>query len=123
MSYTWRERLQRAKKRLKEALGLSEADWQFMQENIGDFCRESDEQVRTVEGERCNVDAVVEKMDETTFIEHCESVINDVMVKLKYKKGKKKKKSDSQEEGSDSQTEETESTEQEEVTEEKEIEN
>ena len=122
MSATWRERLQRAKKRLKEALGLSEADWQFMQENIGDFCRESDEQVRTVEGERCNVDAVVEKMDETTFIEHCESVINDVMVKLKYKKGRKKKKSEQEDEDDvDSNVEQYEA--EKESEEEKEIEN
>lgn len=81
-----------------ESLGLSEADWRFIQENMGDFCRESDEQIRAVEGESCNVDTVVDKMDEASFIELCESVIKDVMVRLKYKKGKKKKKVEEEEE-------------------------
>ena len=101
MSNTWRERVQRAKKRLMESLGLSEEDWQYYQDHIGNFCSESDSQVRLVYGENCNVDKVVEKMTESEFLDMSKEVIKDVFEKLGYKKKKKKKKPNEPEETDD----------------------
>jgi aspartate/tyrosine/aromatic aminotransferase len=38
MSLSWRERVARTKKRLMEALDLTQEDWDYIKENIGMFC-------------------------------------------------------------------------------------
>lgn len=91
MSYTWREMVKRKKKELKERLNLSQEEWDFIQNNIGEFCRESDEQVRLIYGDRCDVDKEVAGMTESRWMEMTEAVIRDVLARLKFKKKKKKK--------------------------------
>ena len=36
--------IRRKKKELRDRLKLSQEDWDFIQNNIGEFCKESDEQ-------------------------------------------------------------------------------
>lgn len=117
MSYSWREMIKRKKKELKEKLKLSEADWSFIQDNIGEFCRESDAQIRLIYGENCNVDKVVEGMTDYEFMQMSEEVIKTILEKLKYKKKKKKKQKQSEE-----QTEEQKANQDEEEQQEQEIE-
>ena len=117
MSYSWREMIKRKKKELKEKLKLSEADWSFIQDNIGEFCRESDAQIRLIYGENCNVDKVVEGMTDYEFMQMSEEVIKTILEKLKYKKKKKKKQKQSEE-----QTEEQKANQDEQEQQEQEIE-
>lgn len=118
MSLSWRERLRRAKKRLSEQLGLSEADWQFIQDNIGAFCSKSDEQIREVlesEGRPLTqeeVDKLVEEMYESEFDEMARDILTEVLDALGYEIKKKPKKK------AKKQTEEEEETETEEDSEE-----
>jgi len=99
MSLTWRERLRRAKhkKSLMEKLGLTEEDWEFLEENILEFCRCADEQARLVEGQDCDVDKVEEEMDDWDFEEHTVEVLKEIFEKLGRKIGKKQKKKKKQE--------------------------
>ncbi len=115
MSLSWRERLRRAKKRLMEQLELQEADWEFIQENIGAFCSKSDEQIREVlesEGRPLTqeeVDKLVEEMYETEFDEMARDIITEVLDALGYeikKKPKKKAKRKQTEEEEETETEE-----------------
>lgn len=110
MSFNWREMIKRAyiKKELKEKLKLSEEDWNFIQDNIGEFCRESDAQVRLIYGDNCNVDDVVKNMTEYEFMEMSQEVLRKVLERLRYKKKKKKKQKEKEE-----QTDEEKSNEQE----------
>jgi len=129
LSLSWRERLRRAKKRLSEQLGLSEADWQFIQDNIGAFCSKSDEQIRAVlesEGRPLTqeeVDKLVEEMYESEFDEMTRDIITEVLDALGYeikKKPKKKAKRKQTEEEEETETEEEESEEVEDAEEQKE---
>ncbi len=115
MSLSWRERLRRAKKRLMEQLELQEADWEFIQENIGAFCSKSDEQIREVlesEGRPLTqeeVDKLVEEMYETEFDEMARDIITEVLDALGYeikKKPKKKAKRKQTEEEEETESEE-----------------
>jgi len=115
LSLSWRERLRRAKKRLSEQLGLSEADWEFIQDNIGAFCTKSDEQIRAVlesEGRPLTqeeVDKLVEEMYESEFDEMTRDIITEVLDALGYeikKKPKKKAKRKQTEEEEETETEE-----------------
>ena len=110
MSQSWREMIKRKKKELRKRLGLSEEDWDYIQNNIGEFCRESDEQIRLVYGDRCDVDKEVEAMTEWRFLEMSEEVIRAVLEKLKYKKKKKKQ---SKKQKSDQKTDEEKANEEE----------
>ena len=92
MSQTWREMIKRKKKELRDRLKLSQEDWDFIQNNIGEFCRESDEQVRLVYGDRCDIDKEVAGMTEYQFNQMTEEVIRVVLERLKHKKKKKKQK-------------------------------
>ncbi|MCP6727093.1 MAG: hypothetical protein KJI69_03655 [Patescibacteria group bacterium] len=114
MSLSWRERLRRAKKRLMEQLELQEADWEFIQENIGAFCSKSDEQIRAVlesEGRPLTqeeVDKLVEEMYESEFDEMTRDIITEVLDALGYeiKKKPKKKAKRKQTEEEETETEE-----------------
>ena len=113
MSLSWRERLQRAKKRLMEQLGLAQEDWDFIWDNIGAFCSKSDEQVREVlesEGRPLTqeeVDKLVENMFEDEFDEMCRDIIIEVFENFGYEIKKKQKKKQSKKE--EEETEETDS--------------
>jgi len=91
MSLTWRQRLRMAKKRMMEKLDLSEADWDQIWENIGDYCHESDAQLEAVYGEG-NPDELAEKQSDYDFEQMTADIIEKVMKKLGYKKKKAKKK-------------------------------
>jgi len=104
LSLSWRERLQRAKKRLMEQLGLSQEDWDFIWDNIGAFCSKSDEQVREVlesEGRPLTqeeVDKLVETMYQDEFDEMCRDIIIEVFENFGYEIKKKQKKKQSKKE-------------------------
>ena len=92
MSFGWRERLQRAKKRLMEQMGLSQEDWNHIWDNIGDYCHESDKQSKLVFGAKCDIDEEIAKLDEYDFDEMCRDIINKIMKQLGYIKEKERKK-------------------------------
>lgn len=92
MSYGWRERLQRAKKRLMEQMGLSQEDWVHIWDNIGDYCHESDKQAKLVFGSRSDIDKEIKQMEEYAFDEMCRDIIEQIMKKLGYIKVKERKK-------------------------------
>ena len=98
-----------------EQLELQEADWEFIQENIGAFCSKSDEQIREVlesEGRPLTqeeVDKLVEEMYETEFDEMARDIITEVLDALGYeikKKPKKKAKRKQTEEEEETESEE-----------------
>ncbi len=114
MSLSWRERLRRAKKRLSEQLELSQADWEFIWDNIGAFCTKSDEQIREVleaEGRPVNqeeIDKLVNELFESEFDEMTKDIIIEVLEQLGYeikKKPKKKAKKKQTEEEEETETE------------------
>ena len=119
MSQTWREMIKRKKKELRDRLKLSQEDWDFIQNNIGEFCRESDEQVRLVYGDRCDVDKEVAGMTEYQFLQMTEEVIRVVLERLKKKKKKKKQK---EKEKETEKTDEEKANQEEEEQQEKEVE-
>ena len=84
MSFGWRERLQRAKKRLMEKLDLTQEDWDHIWDNIGDYCHESDKQARLVFGRSADIDKEIEKMYDDDFDEMVEDIIKKIMKKLGY---------------------------------------
>lgn len=97
-----------------EQLELQEADWEFIQENIGAFCSKSDEQIRAVlesEGRPLTqeeVDKLVEEMYESEFDEMTRDIITEVLDALGYeiKKKPKKKAKRKQTEEEETETEE-----------------
>jgi len=115
LSLSWRERLQRAKKRLMEQLGLSQEDWDFIWDNIGAFCSKSDEQVREVlesEGRPLTqeeVDKLVETMYQDEFDEMCRDIIIEVFENFGYEIKKKQKQKKKQSKKEEEETEETDS--------------
>ena len=92
MSLSWRQMVKAKKKKIAEAMKLSEDEMNFVLDNIGEFCRESDEQIRVVYGDNCNVDKVVDNMNESMFMQMTVQVIKEVLEKMKAKKKKKKQK-------------------------------
>ena len=104
MSLKWRQRVKAKKKRLMELLDLSQEDWDYYNENITEFCRESDEQIRAVYGENVDVDKISEEMDDYNFVEMAKEILKQIFKKLKRKTGKKKSKKSEKE--SEEQTEE-----------------
>lgn len=99
MSYTWRERLRRAKSRILDRLDIEESEkekaWKYIWDNIGSFCRESDDQVRLVFGDKCNIDEEVERMYQSEFEEMATDIVEKILERLGYKikrKAKKKKR-------------------------------
>lgn len=111
MSLSWRERLQRAKTRLMEQLGLEQEDWNFIKENIGAFCEKSDEQVRQVlesdgkELTQQNIDELVENMYQDEFDEMCRDIILEVLKNFGYKIKKKQKEKEKESEDEDEEKE------------------
>lgn len=99
MSYSWRERLRRAKKHILDNLDIEESEkektWKYIWDNIGSFCKESDDQVRLVYGDRCNIDEEVERMFQSEFEEMASDIVLKILERLGYpikKKSKKKKR-------------------------------
>jgi len=92
MSLTWRQRLRMAKKRMMEKLDLTEADWQEIWDNIGDYCSESDSQLKVVYGDERDTDELAERQSEYDFEQMTADIIEKVMKKLGYIKEKEKKK-------------------------------
>lgn len=112
MSLSFRERMQRAKRKILERLDLTEEDWEFIWDNISSFCSKSDEQLKFVEGDACNVDAEIDAMYDDEFMEHVCDIIEEIFEKLGYikkkQRGKKKKKKESESEDEEEVDEETE---------------
>jgi ABC-type phosphate transport system auxiliary subunit len=77
---------------------LTDEEMNSVFENIGEYCRESDGQIRLVYGESCNVDRVVDNMPEWEKMQMTKEVIREVMEKLKAKKKKKQKETETEEE-------------------------
>jgi len=99
LSFTWRERLRRSKKRILDGLDIEESEkektWKYIWDNIGSFCKESDDQVRLVYGDRCNIDEEVERMFQSEFEQMASDIVLKILERLGYpikKKAKKKKK-------------------------------
>jgi len=100
MSLSWRDLVKRKRKQLQEEMKLSDEEMNSVFENMGEYCRESDGQIRLVYGENCNVDKVVDCMSEREAMQMTKEVIREVMEKLRAKK-KKKAKTDSKNEESE----------------------
>lgn len=130
MSYTWRERLRRAKSRILDRLDIEESEkekaWKYIWDNIGSFCRESDDQVRLVFGDKCNIDEEVERMYQSEFEEMATDIVEKILERLGYKikrKAKKKKrKTEETEQESDSDSDTDSDSDSEDVTQEQEVE-
>lgn len=103
MSLSWRELVKRKRKQLQEEMKLTDDEMNSVFENIGEYCRESDGQIRLVYGESCNVDRVVDEMHEHELMQMTKEVIREVMEKLKAKKKKKKKESEEETEQEEEQ--------------------
>ncbi len=96
MSFSWRERMKRSKKRLLDRLDIEESQkdevWKYIWDNIGSFCKESDDQVKLVFGDRCSIDEEVEKLYQDEFDEMASDIIEKVLEQLGFKIKKKSKK-------------------------------
>lgn len=108
MSFSWRERLKRAKKRLLDRLDIEESQkeevWKYIWDNIGSFCRESDNQAKLVFGDRCNIDEEIEKLYQDEFDEMASDIIEKVLEQLGYKIKRKSKKKKKKQEEKETQT-------------------
>jgi len=109
LSFSWRERLKRSKKRILDGLDIQESEkektWAFIWENIGSFCKESDDQVKVVFGDRCNIDEEVEKLFQDEFDEMAKDIVEKILERLGYDiKRKSKKKSKKKRIAQDGQT-------------------
>ncbi len=104
MSLSWRERVARTKKRLMEALDLTQEDWDYIKENIGMFCENSDEKMRAelrsrgIPETQENIDKLVEEMMEYQFVDMTKEIIEEIFEKLGYIKKKKRKKKQTEKE-------------------------
>lgn len=111
MSYSWRERLRRAKKHILDNLDIEDTEkektWKYIWDNIGSFCKESDDQVRLVYGDRCNIDEEVERMFQSEFEEMASDIVLKILERLGYpikKKAKKKRKTVDEQTGKEVET-------------------
>lgn len=95
MSLSWRDLVKRKRKQIQEEMKLTNEQMDSVFENIGEYCRESDGQIRLVYGENCNVDKVVDSMQEREAMQMTKEVIREVMERLQTKKKKKKKENES----------------------------
>jgi len=104
LSLSWRERVKRTKKRLMEALDLTQEDWDYIQDNIGTFCENSDEKIREELRSRDlpetqeNIDKIVNEMESYQFEEMTQEIIEEIFEKLGYIKKKKRKKKQTEKE-------------------------
>jgi len=130
MSFTWRERLRTAKKRILDRLDIEESEkekaWKYIWDNIGSFCKESDDQVRLVFGDKCNIDEEVERMYQSEFEDMATDIVEKILERLGYKikrKAKKKKrKTEETEQESDTDSDTDSDSDSEDVTQEQEVE-
>lgn len=93
MSLKWREWI-RLKK--KKDLGISESDYNTLQENIGHFCRISDELIREAAGDDANINKEFDELPEEQKLDHTREVIKKGIAKLKKKKKIEEEESESQ---------------------------
>jgi len=113
LSLSWRERLKRARKRLMEALDLTQEDWEYIQDNISLFCGNSDEKIREIlESEEKpetqeEIDKLVNEMPDYQFDELTIDIILEIFEKLGYIPKKKRKKKQTEEEKEEEKQEET----------------
>ncbi len=98
MSYSFRERLKIAlREDLKEKLGLSQKDVEFMWDNIGSICPISDELLDALrkhdpQFEGKDIDQIVDMLTKQEFADLVAEVLEHGFKKLAYKKQKDKKK-------------------------------
>ena len=123
LSLSWRELVKRKRKQIQEQMKLSDTEMDFVFENMGEFCRESDGQIRLVYGENCNVDKVVDNMSENEVMQMTKEVIREVLERLKAKKKKKEIQKTEETESEENNNEENEANELEDEDQEIEVEN
>ena len=102
-----------------QKMSISEEEWNFLMDHIGDACAESDSAIKMVYGEYCNVDKAVESMEDSQFIE----MTIEVFMKIFKKYKKKLKKDQEQKESTEQEPDEAVEEDSEEVKEEEEIAN
>lgn len=111
MSYSFRERIKRAiAKDLRERLGLSQADIDYIKENIMKICPVSDDVAKALQQNDYrfkgkSLDEIIDMMTDAEFEDFVREVLEIAFKKLNYKKKKEKKKQKQQESESDSDAE------------------
>lgn len=98
MSYSFRERLKLAiAKDLRERLGLSQADIDYIKENIMKICPVSDDLAKALQKydhrfKGKSLDEIIDMMTDAEFEDFVKEVLEVAFKKLGYKKKKEKKK-------------------------------
>jgi len=110
MSYSFRERIKLAiAKNLRERLGLSQADINYIKENIMKICPVSDEVAKALQQydhrfKGKSLDEIIDMMTDSEFEDFVKEVLEIAFKKLGYKKKKEKKKQVESESDSDAET-------------------
>lgn len=98
MSYSFRQRIAMAiAKDLRERLGLSQADIDYIKENIMKICPVSDEVAKALQKyehrfKGKSLDEIIDMMTDAEFEDFVKEVLQIAFKKLGYKKKKEKKK-------------------------------
>lgn len=93
MSLSWRERLRRMS---KEQLNLTQEEFDKLWENIADFCEASDKKIHETVGDDVDVDKCIDNMDEESFRQMTQEIVDETLLALGIRK-KKKRDSDKDE--------------------------
>lgn len=110
MSYSFRQRLKIAiAKDLKERLRLSQADIDFIKENIMKICPVSDDVAKALQQQDYrfkgkSLDEIIDMMSDAEFEDFVKEVLEIAFKKLGYKKKKEKKKQQESETDSDAES-------------------
>ena len=109
MSYSFRERIRRAiAKDLRERLGLSQADIDYIKENIMKICPVSDDVAKALQNDYRfkgkSLDEIIDMMTDAEFEDFVREVLEIAFKKLGYKKKKEKKKQQESESESDAES-------------------
>jgi len=108
MSYSFRQRLKIAiAKHLRERLGLSQADIDYIKDNIMKICPVSDEVAKALQQydhrfKGKSLDEIIDMMTDAQFEDFVKEVLEIAFKKLGYKKKKEKKKQKESESDSES---------------------
>ncbi len=108
MSYSFRQRLKIAiAKDLRERLGLSQADIDYIKDNIMKICPVSDEVAKALQQydhrfKGKSLDEIIDMMTDAQFEDFVKEVLEIAFKKLGYKKKKEKKKQKESESDSES---------------------
>jgi len=130
MSYSFRQRLKMAlAKELREKLSLSQADVQYIKDNIMKICPVSDEVAKALAKhdhrfKGMSLDEIIDKMTDAEFEDFVREVLDIAFKKLAYKKkaDKKKKQAEAEAESDTDAETDSDSTSEESVQEEAEVE-